>query len=275
MSSYPDPSYSAAFREVQGQDGMMWDSSVGMQRSDSQSTNCTVDSSHTTSTSGYSSATDYSFVDPALTADGNWQETSSYPDPSPFFEYHDTNHVLSATGSQYQQSGHQLPQTLHLASPLQPFSTQSGIEDAARQATLAANSLVINRQSFQHGGPSHITFDAVEEALQRHQQLGSEEPVRPAVQEVLYQQLYSRFRDVDHFYPDIIRALEEAAYQLQVRLQGPNVIDICFLAIVTVLVELTGDVGSDTTTTTTANGLSSGSTTLDLYSPSSPPSSSQ
>jgi hypothetical protein len=251
----------------------MWDNSVDMQRSDSQSTNCTVNSSQTTSTSGYSSvATDYSFVDPALTADGKWQETQPYPDPSSFYEPPDANHVLSATGSQYQQSGYQLPQTLQLASPLQAFSSQAGIENAAWQATLAVNPLAINPQPFPHGGPSLITSEAVEEALQRHQQLGTEEPVRPAVQDVLYQKLYSRFSGVDHFYADITRALEEAAYQLQIRLQGPNVLEICFLAIVTVLVELAGDMGTDTTATaTTAEASSHLATDLDLDGPPSPP----
>jgi hypothetical protein len=220
-------------------------------------------------------ATDYSFVDPALTADGKWQETQPYPDPGSFYESLDANHVLSATGSQYQQSGHQLPQTLHLASPLQPFSSQAGIENAAWQATLAVNSLAINPQPFPHGGgPSLITSEAVEEALERHRQLGAEEPTRPAVQDVLYQQLYSRFGDVDHFYADITRALEEAAYQLQIRLQGPKVLDICFLAIVTVLVQLAGEMGTDTTaatTTTTTTEEASSHFTTDLDGAPSPP----
>ena len=81
---------------------------------------------------------------------------------------------------------------------------------------------------------------------------GDEEPVRLAVQAVLRQQLDLRFGDTDHFYPEIVRLLQEAAYQLQIRLQGPDVIDICFLAIAAVLASLTGNLEADN------NGVSSG-----------------
>jgi hypothetical protein len=226
-----------------------------MQRSDSQSTTCTVDSSYTTSTvvSGYTSATDPSSIESALAEDGTYRDTSSYPDPCSFYEPSDANLMLSATGSQYHQSDHQLPQALQLSSPLQPLNTQAGNEEAAWQATLVANSLIIDRRSFGDGGPSLITSEAVEEALQRHRDQGTEEPVRPAVQDVLYQQLHPRFGDTDHYYTEIIRLLEEAAYQLQIRLQGPKVLDICFYAIVAVLAELTGDPDADN------NGVGSGS----------------
>ncbi|KAH6842575.1 hypothetical protein B0I37DRAFT_417744 [Chaetomium sp. MPI-CAGE-AT-0009] len=214
-----------------------------MQRSDSQSTACTIDSSYTTGTvvSGYSSATDFSSLEPTLPEDGSYRDTSSYPDPYSLYEAADANHMLSATGSQYQQSGTQLPQGLQLPGPLQLFTTQAGNEEAAWQATLAANSLIIDQQTFSDGGPFLITSEAVEEALQRHQDQGDEEPVRPAVQDVLYQQLYLRLGDTDHYYSEIIRLLQEAAYQLQIRLQGPKVIEICFYAIAAVLADMTGD----------------------------------
>ncbi|KAK4154172.1 hypothetical protein C8A00DRAFT_14691 [Chaetomidium leptoderma] len=266
MALFPDPSRPTAFEGFQGQDGS-WDDSVSMQRSDSQSTTCTVDSSYTTGTvfSGCSSVTDYSSIDPALTEEGTYGEILSYPDPCSFYEAPDAAQMLSATGSQYQQSGHLLPQALHLTSHLQQFSTQPGIEDAAWHATLAAKSLTASRLSFEDGGTSFITSEAVEEALQSYHGHGAEEPVRPAVQEVLYQQLQPRFGDVDHFYTDITMILEEAAYQLQSRLQGPEVLEICFYAIVTVLAKLMGgDTEADDNT-----GGSSGS--VDLDTPSSSP----
>ncbi|KAH6617261.1 hypothetical protein F5144DRAFT_499089 [Chaetomium tenue] len=217
-----------------------------MQRSDSQSTACTINSSYTASTvvSGYSSATDFS-LESTLPEDGTYRETSSYPDPCSFHDTLDANHMLSATGSQYQQSGTQIPQGLQLPSTLQLFSTQAGNEEAAWQATQAANSLIVNRQTFSGGGPFLVTSEAVEEALRRHQGQSDEEPVRLAVQAVLYQQLDLRLGDTDHFYHEIIRLLQEAAYQLQIRLQGPNVIDICYYAIAAVLADLTGDPEAD------------------------------
>jgi hypothetical protein len=241
MAAYPDPSYSTTFRGVSGQDGG-WDNSVSMQRSESQSTNCTISSGYTASSSfsGLSSATDYSSAGPAFfNNDEHYFQTSSYQDPSFFDGPENANHILSATGSQYQQSDEHLPQELALPSPSQPLRSQAGIEEAAWNATLVASSLVINQQQAYGGyGPSVITFEAVEEALQRRMGQGFEEPVRPAVQDVLYQQLRPRFDDMDRFHADIPRILEEAAFHLQIRVQGPKVVDICYYAIVTVLAEL-------------------------------------
>jgi hypothetical protein len=243
MSSYPDPLY---LSDLEAQDGF-WDGSASMQRSDSQSTACTINSSYTASTvvSGYSSATDFSSLECTLPEDGTYREASSYPDPCSFNETHDANHMLSATGSQYYQSGTQMPQGLQLPSTLHIFSTQAGNEEAAWQATLAANSLIINQQTFSDGGPFLITSDAVEEALRRYQDQGHEEPVRPAVQDVLHQQLYLRRGDTEHFYNENIRLLQEAAYELQRRLQGDEVIHICYYAIAAVLADLTGDPEAD------------------------------
>jgi hypothetical protein len=239
MASHPDSSYPSAWEAQAG----FWDGSASMQRSDSQSTACTFDSSYTTSTvvSGYSSATDFSSLEPTLPEDGSYRDAQSYQDSYSICEVADANHMLSATGSQYQQSGTQLPQGLQLPSPLQLFTTQAANEEAAWQATLAANSLIIDQQTFSDGGPFLVTSEAVEEALRRHQDQGDEEPVRPAVQDVLYQQLCLRLGDTDHFYPEIIRLLQEAAYQLQIRLQGPKVIEICFYAIAAVLADMTGE----------------------------------
>lgn len=259
MASYSDPSY---LPDLEAQNGF-WDGSASMQRSDSQSTACTINSSYTTSTvvSGYSSATDFSSLECTLPKDGTYQEASSYPDPCSYGETHDANHMLSATGSQYYQSETQIPQGLQLPSPLQLLSTKAGNEEAAWQATLAANSLIINQQTFSDGGPFLVTSEAVKEALRWHQDQGHEEPVRPAVQDVLRQQLYLRLGDIDHFYNEIIRLLQEAAFQLQKRLQGDEVMHICFYAIAAVLADLTGDPEADN------NDVSSG--LADAYSPNS------
>jgi len=257
MTSYPDPSSSSTFDEFKGQDGA-WYGSAGMLRTDSQSTSCTVDSSYTTSTvvSGYSSATDFSSVEHALPEDDAYCERSAYPDPcsiyEPPYEPVDANHILSATGSQYFQNGHQLPQALQLSSPLPALGTLAGNEHAARQATFVAASLIINGQPFGNSNSSLITSEAIEEALKARRDQGMEEPVRPAVQDVLYRQLQPLFGDIDHYYADIIRLLEEAAYQLQIRLQGPEVLEICSVAIAVVLAMLTGNTEADN------SGVSSG-----------------
>jgi len=244
MASYPNYQHFSAYGGLQSQYGS-WGDEHSMQRSDSQSTNCTVDSSYTTASSfsACSSTTEYSATDFALPTDGTCPEASAsaYPDPGQLYDRHDVNHMLSATGSQYQQSGYHLPQALHLPGPSKQFTTRAGREDAAWQATLVANSLIIVQQPCSAGSPSFISSEAVEEAFQRHQEQGADEPARPAVQDVLYQQLYPRISDVDLYYSDIIRILEEGAYQLQIRLQCPEVLDICYYALAAVLTELTGD----------------------------------
>ncbi|KAK4126670.1 hypothetical protein N657DRAFT_661066 [Parathielavia appendiculata] len=255
MAAHPDYSYSATFGRFPGQDGG-WDVSLSMERSESQSTSCTVDSNYTASASfsRLSSPTEYS-SESAFFIDDDYLhcQASSYPDPTSFDELRNANHMLSATGSQYQESDHHmlsatgfqyqesdhhLPRVPQLSSASQPLNSQASIEKAAWRATLAANSLVITRPSFGDHGPSVITFEAVEEALQRQLEQGFEEPVRPAVQDILYQELSPRFHKMDLFHAEMTRILEEAAYQLQIRLQGPKVIDICYYAIVAILARL-------------------------------------
>ncbi|AEO59225.1 hypothetical protein MYCTH_2307326 [Thermothelomyces thermophilus ATCC 42464] len=247
MASYPNPWYPSAMNGFQTQDGG-WYGAAGMKRSDSQSTSCTVDTSCTASTvaSGYSSATDISSAEYACSEDTIYGDMPSLcPDLCSFREPPDANHIPSATGSQYLDNGGSWPQPLPLSSPLPALGTRAGNEDAAWQATLAANSLITNRQPPGNGRSSLISSVAVDEAVKMHQDRGVEEPVRPAIQDVLYRHLRPRFSDIDHYYADIIQLLEEAAYQLQVRLQGPQVMEICSIAIAAVLAMLSEDAGAD------------------------------
>ncbi|KAL2144562.1 hypothetical protein VTI28DRAFT_8975 [Corynascus sepedonium] len=240
MDPYPKRSSAPAFDGLQHQDGN-WYGSSGMLRSGSQSTNCTVDSSYTAGTviSGYSSATEISSsVEWAPAEDVNYPETPLYPDPCSSYEPSDANHILSATGSQYPQSGHSWPQALQLSNPSLTLGERAGNEEAARQATLVANSWIINGQQFGGCHSTLITSEAVDEAVKVQRDKGVDEPVRPAVQDILYQQLKPRFSDINHYYIDIIRLLEEAAYHLQIRLQGPEVFEICSIAIAAVLAML-------------------------------------
>ncbi|KAK4100068.1 hypothetical protein N658DRAFT_567759 [Parathielavia hyrcaniae] len=243
MATHHDYSYPATYGSFPGKNGA-WDASLSMERSDSQSTNNTVGSSCTASTSfsALSAPTEYSSGSAMFIDDDFLQyQASSYPDPTSLDDLTNASHMLFETGSQYQESDHHLPQASQLSSPSQPLNTQASIEQAAWGATLAANSIIINQSSVGGYGPSVITYEAVEEALQRHLDQGIEEPVRPAVQDVLYQELSPRFHTMDRFHAEMARILEEAAYQLQIRLQGPKVVDICYYAIVAVLARLIQD----------------------------------
>lgn len=242
MASDPDYLNFFACDGLQGQHGS-WNDVHSMQRSDSNSTTCTVDSSYTatSSLSGYSSITEYSVGDFTWAPDGTYQKAPAYPDLGHLHEHHDVSHMVSETGSQHQHSGYQLPQPSHRPSRLEQFTTREGREDAAWTATLAANTLIIAQRPYGDGGPTFISSGALEEALQGYLRRGVDEPVRPAVQDVLYQQLHPRIHDVDSYYDDIMRILEEAAYQLQIRLQCPEVLGICFYSLATVLTKLIGD----------------------------------
>ena len=205
-----------------------------MERCFSGSTDRTAGSNYTTHTSysAHSSATAYSTHDFIFPKDEADQGPLSYPDPPAVYELQDLNHFLSATGDQFSQEP--CP-----SSPLEPFTTKVGREDAAWQATHAAHIMITNPQLFWNTSPSFITAEAVDEAIQGYREQGVDEPARPGVQDVLSQHLYVRFRAIEPFsYPEIGQILKEAAYQLQVRLQGPEALDICYLAIAAVLAEL-------------------------------------
>lgn len=222
-----------------------WHAAAGMKRSDSQSTSSTVETSLTISTmaSEYSSATDMSSAEYAYPGDGVYGDMPSLsPGIYTFGEPSDANHILSAAGSQYPDNGGSWPQQLPITHPL---GTQAGNEEAARQATQAAHSLIINGQLPWDGPSSLISSAAIDEAVKMRQDCGEEEPIRPAIQDVLYRHLQPRFYDPDLYYTEIIQLLEEAAYQLQLRLQGPQVLNICFVAIAAVLTMLSGDAGTD------------------------------
>ncbi|KAL2162383.1 hypothetical protein VTH06DRAFT_7296 [Thermothelomyces fergusii] len=225
-----------------------WYGAAGMKRSDSQSTSCTINTSHTagTAASGYSSATDISSAEDAFLEDTISGDISSLrPDLCFSREPSDAKHIPSATGTQYRDNDGSWAQQLPPSNPMPVFGTRAGNEDAAWQATLAANSLIANRQPPGDGRSPLISSEAVDEAVKVYQDHGVEEPVRPAIQDVLYCHLQPRFSNIDRYYADIFQILEEAAYQLQVRLQGPRVLEICSIAIAAVLAMLSQYTGPD------------------------------
>ena len=227
MASHPNPSYYAASGADMSRD-VSWQSRSGTDMDRTVGSNSTT----LTSYSAHSSATAFSTHDlifPKVEAD---QASSSYPELPAVYE--DINHFLSATGDQFSQE----PCT---PSPLEPFTTQAGREDAAWQATHAARLMITEPQFFWNANPLFITSEAVEGAIRGYRVLGIDDPARPSVQHVLLQHLYPRFSDLEHFsYPEINQILKEAAYQLQVRLEGPEAIGICYVAIAAVLAELMG-----------------------------------
>ncbi len=220
--------------------------SVDMQRTESQSTSCSVDSHATaaTSTSRNSLATDCSSLDPELTKfdldltkDGVYMETAAShtgrPSSHGLFAIDET---LVATGSHLQEVPQ--TQTLVLADCLPQYSTQASLQGAAWDATLTAQSWISNQCWFDDQGPPYITNQAVDEALEGFQGQAQDPPARRAVQKVLKTQLSSHFSSEDPSDSVTTSILQHAAYQLQIRLEGPEVINICYYAILTILTQL-------------------------------------
>lgn len=238
MASYPEY-LAATFGDFPCHDDA-WPVSSGMERSDSQSTSCTVDSTYTTG----SHSTSYSSTGATSIEDNDYygEPASSLYAFGGYSEPQAADHLLSATGSQYQHAEQQIPQALQISTPLQIFDTIiPSIGEAARQATESAASLIFHQQQrFGRGGPPVISSGAIEDALLGSQAYG-QEASRAAVQAVLHQQLWRQFNELDHFSTDTTSILEEAAYQLQLRLQGPRVFDICLCAIAAILTKLRVD----------------------------------
>jgi hypothetical protein len=236
-----------------------------MERSTSQSTSRTVDSSYTATSysSGYYS-TGYSSAGPSPTTDGVFFEhtprTSAFPTSYP--EAHDTTHLLSALGAQYHHTGQQLPQELQFYNPLQHlFDERRGsIEDAARQATEDARSLIANERALGQYELAVVTFQAVEEARRRLEKQRLEASPRAAVQSIVYELLHQQFLDPDGCYTDTNLILQEAAYQLQVQVQGEEALDICYLAIVSVLAQLSADLEAECYGRSTSTSISTAET---------------
>ncbi|KAK4240221.1 hypothetical protein C8A03DRAFT_13431 [Achaetomium macrosporum] len=245
MSWYSHPS--AAAVEVSLCQDDLWPGPSSMERSTSQSTSRTVDSKYTaTSSSSGCYSADYVSIGPSLAKDGAFFDEPPTLYPASYSEAHDTAHLLSALGAQYQHTSQQLPQELQFYSPLQHFDRRMGsIEDAARQATENARSLITNERALGQYNLSVITFQAVEEARQRLEKQGLEASPRAAVQNIVYELLHRLFIDTDCCYTDTNLILEEAAYQLQVQVQGEEALDICYLAIVSVLAMLRADLEAE------------------------------
>ncbi|KAL2022021.1 hypothetical protein VTK56DRAFT_6261 [Thermocarpiscus australiensis] len=243
MATYSHHSYTI-FEPSLSQDGS-WHGSAPMQRTESQATDSTTESSGTTSSGTLAS---------------HGLQSLFSEDPSEFFTSHDSSpswytwsssepqdpsQLLSSTGSQDQLSSQQLPQALQLSNPWLFHREVGSIEEAARQATGYANSLILSQQPLRGDWPSVVTSEAVEVALQKLREQGLDASPRAAVQDVLHQELHRRFNNTDQTHTDTSKILEEAAYQLQLRLQGPEVSEICYYAILSVLAGLATDLEND------------------------------
>ncbi|SPQ26635.1 eae1197e-011a-48e8-8355-605b1624e0aa [Thermothielavioides terrestris] len=240
MASYPHHP-DTALEAFSCCDEEPWQTSANMQRSMSQSTSRTVDSSYTASSysSGYYSTSYSSTGLPPIEDETCFESAPAVVYSAPYLEPDDTDHLLSATGSQYQQSGQKLPQALQLYTPLQLFDSKvASIEEAAEQATLNARSRIARVGAYGLRELSVVKCELVEEARQALQGQGLEATHRAAVQKVVYEVLHRHFNDIEASYVDPSSVLDEAAYQLQGWLQGPEALKICYLAIVAVLAEL-------------------------------------
>jgi hypothetical protein len=107
--------------------------------------------------------------------------------------------------------------------------------------------MIQSQGSYLLSGLLVVTCDVVDEALWRLQDQGQDSSPRAAVQDVLYRHLYRQFKDGEQFQEDPSRTLREAAYQLQLRLQGPKVPEICYYALLAVLAKLAEDLRAEPT----------------------------
>ncbi|KAK3332431.1 hypothetical protein B0T19DRAFT_103152 [Cercophora scortea] len=125
----------------------------------------------------------------------------------------------------------------------QPPSPSTPTEEWIRKMECIARELVSDA-SIQilgnHKRPSLrlITNKAVEDAKRQIRKRTPNAPTREAIQEVLYRTLYCTFTDPEKAYTDTSMALYEAAYQLQLRVEGPEASDISYYAIMAVLDQL-------------------------------------
>jgi hypothetical protein len=117
------------------------------------------------------------------------------------------------------------------------------IEQASREATLAAFSIMsTERLRDQHDyQPSIVTFQAVAEAQEQALRQGNERSPRPIIQKLIYKVVYHQLHEQDSHDANPLGVLEEAAYQLLISLRNPEALDMCYLAIVTVLYALRAD----------------------------------
>lgn len=212
-----------------------------MQRTLSEATSYTVDSNlsaSTCSSGGY--LMDYPLSSPTFENATKYDKSSSYYSTM-HDDAQDTDYFVSSTGAQYAHVDMQVPEDVPLgtARSSERFTTAVGdIENAASLAMQHAQS----RLDLGGEQPSIISSDAVENLAQRLLLRKRDRCTadRKAVQNVLYHYLYQLFKEEGTFPvdPRVSEALEEAACQLQLRLQGQEASRISYLAIVTVLAEL-------------------------------------
>lgn len=260
------PQQSTYFGSISYLPESTWDDCFSMQRTHSQTTSYTVDSSETAGTQSSGFYTDTSSDGSPTMEDSCYSELSTSWYQTLCVEPQDATQLIAAAGSQYhpdhQDNTQQLPQELQLSSPQQAFEGGvESIEPAAKQATNDALFLINNNQ-LPYGGLSVITSEAITACVQWRQGLDQNAAYREAVQRLVIDHLNQRFSKMKPDSTSIHQTLVEAAYQLLTRLEGENIYQICYYAISAALVQWDKQFDSAAGATSTSTELTVASTSI-------------
>lgn len=192
--------------------------------------NRSTDSNHT-----HWSAGEYPSQTSPVSAGGE-QPSFDYSIPSYAALYgtsQDSENLFDSIGSQYQDIEESTPDSL----PFQLLESRAGDEAAALQVTQIAQEQLVS-DAYRKPSFTIVTFDAVDSALKHLRKRVASCSDREAVQDVLWRYLSRQLNDANHNRENVNTALQEAACQLQLRVQGEEAYNICYYAIAAVLADL-------------------------------------
>lgn len=170
--------------------------------------------------------------------------TFNYSVPSYVTSYDQDNQqtdYFASIGSQYQDVKEPEPGYSPSTTSGQLLETREGDEGAAWEATYQAQGF-LSQMSYQRPNFSMIRCEDVDRALgdlrKRKPAATNWEAVQTVLQRYLYRYLSRHPRDAPRNQERITDALQEAACQIQMRVQGEEALNICFYAIAAVLAKL-------------------------------------
>jgi len=169
---------------------------------------------------------------PSQTSPTSVRDSFDYSIPSyaaPYGSSQDTEYLFDSIGSQYQG--------VEESSPFQLLESRAGDEAAALHATQVAQEQLIS-DAYRKPSFTIVTYEAVDSALKYLRKRAPDASDRDAVQDVLRRYISRQLKDVNPNQTKISTALQEAACQLQLRVQGEEAYNICYYSIASVLARL-------------------------------------